>query len=46
MISNPYPDEEDSDSLERYRKTREELSLALDEKLPEILEKIHALPVL
>ena len=45
-ISNPYPDKEDSDSLERYRKTREELSFALDEKLTEILEKIHALPVL
>lgn len=43
-ISNPYPDNEDTASLERYRKTREELNVALDQALAEILERIDGLP--
>ncbi len=45
-ITNPYPDDEDVASLERYRKTREEINLALDQALPEILKRIDALPKL
>lgn len=45
-ISNPYPDYEDEESLERYRKTRDELNAALDKVLPVILEKVDALPKL
>lgn len=45
-ITNPYPDNEDDESLERYRKTRNELDTALDKALPLILEKVDALPKL
>lgn len=46
IITNPYPDHEDKESLERYRKTRDELDAALDKVLPVILEKVDALPKL
>ena len=43
-VSNPYPDTLDEASLERYRKTREELSEVINLKFNDILEKIDAIP--
>lgn len=43
-ISNPYPDEEDQLSLERYQKTRDELNVSIDKIFSEILAKVKALP--
>jgi len=45
-IANPYPDNEDSASLERYRISRDQIEHAIDEKFWEILERFDARPTL
>ncbi|RMH04183.1 MAG: hypothetical protein D6704_11595 [Nitrospirae bacterium] len=44
-ISNPYPDNQDDESLEKYRKVRDEMKRLINEKLDEILERAGAIPV-
>lgn len=44
-ISNPYPDNEDEESLAKYRKVRDQLQDVISANLDRILERARAVPV-
>lgn len=45
-ITNPYPDREDEESLHRYRDSRTQLELAIQNNLDRILQLIDAVPTI